>query len=109
MEHLKLFEEFKDKVTYEMSGPPPRHLWRYKADFTDDMSSWGYEHTSLTKKTDMLMVEDENLETAKTKKAKKYNIPIHSYKDAFKKKDKLYTITMRKKRMGDIMSKLGEK
>ena len=55
------------------------------------------------------MVEDEYLETTKTKKAKRYGIPIYTYADAFKKKDKLYTVTMRKKRMGDLMSKLGEK
>jgi hypothetical protein len=96
-------QEFKDKVTYEMSGPPPRWMWRYKQGFVDDMLSWGYDHTTLTKYTDMLIVENEKLETGKTKKAKKYGVPIYSYKQAFDKKKNLYTITMRKKKLLNLM------
>lgn len=89
----------KDSVTYEMSGPPPKWFWSIKADFKSDMLSWGYKHTTLTKSTDMLIVEDEYLETTKTKKAKRYGIPIFTYKEAFEKKEKLYTITIRKKKL----------
>ena len=96
------------KVTYEMSGPPPKHLWRYKSDFINDMEDWGYKHTTLTKNTDMLIVESKDLDTLKTRKAKKYNIPIYTYEEAYNKKEKLYTKTIRKKHIGGIMKKLGE-
>jgi hypothetical protein len=33
MEHLKLFEDFVDKVTYEMTGSPKIYGWPLKADF----------------------------------------------------------------------------
>lgn len=108
MEHLKLYEEYIDKVTFEMSGKPPRY-WGYKADFIEKMRSWGYVHTTLTKNTDMLIVESDNLNTIKCKKAKRYGIPTYTYEDAFKLKERLYTRITRKNKMGELMKKLGEK
>lgn len=88
-----------DKITYCMTGPPPKPFWGTKADFEGDMEKWGYEYTTLTKNTDILIAADEDLGTLKCKKAEKYGIPIYSYKDAFSKKEALYTKTMRKKRL----------
>ena len=99
MKHLKLFEEFKDKVTYELTGPPPASLWQHKADFQRDMVNWGYEHTTLTKNTDMLIAAKEELGTLKCKKAEKYGIPIYTYEDAYNKKEKLYTRVIRNKKI----------
>lgn len=87
-----------DKVTYCMTGTP-KPFWGTKADFEADMEKWGYEYTTLTKNTDILIAADEDLGTLKCKKAEKYGIPIYSYKDAFSRKEMLYTKTMRKKRL----------
>jgi len=91
-----------DKVTYEMSGPPPKWLWYHKADFESDMLKWGYSHTTLNKNTDMLIVESKDLGTLKCQKAEKYGIPIYTYKEAFDRKEKLYTRVIRKKRLDNI-------
>lgn len=94
--------EKNDKVTYEMSGPPPEHLWRYKADFENDMLKWGYQHTTLTKKTDMLIVTKENLNTTKCKKAEKYGTQVYTYEEAFNRKENLYVRIIRKKKFANI-------
>lgn len=91
-----------DKITYEMSGPPPQKYWSYKADFVAEMLSWGYSHTTLTKNTDMLIVASEELGTLKCQKAEKYGIPIYTYSEAFNKKEKLYTRVIRKKRLDNL-------
>lgn len=87
-----------DKVTYCMTGSPKPH-WTTKSDFMNDMEKWGYEYTTLTKNTDILIAANEDLGTLKCKKAEKYGIKIYSYTDAFNKKEQLYTRTMRKKRL----------
>lgn len=94
--------EFKDKVTYEMSGPPPSHLWNHKADFVADMLKWGYSHTTLNKNTDMLIVAEKDLGTLKCQKAKKYDISIYTYEEAFKKKENLYIRTIRNKKIKSL-------
>jgi len=91
-----------DKVTYEMSGPTPPYLWEHKADFEKDMLKWGYNHTTLTKNTDMLIVAKEDLGTLKCKKAEKYGIPIYTYEDAYQKKENLYTRIVRRKKWDNI-------
>jgi len=73
---------FKDKVSFCLTGTP-KPYWSVKADFIEDMQDWGYEYTTLTKNTDMLIAADEDLGTLKCKKAEKYGIPIYSYNDAF--------------------------
>jgi hypothetical protein len=95
-------KEFKDKVTYEMSGPTPDNLWRYKDDFVYDMYKWGYSHTTLTKNTDMLIASSEDLNTLKCQKAKKFGIPIYTYEDAFNKKEKLYIRVIRNKKITNL-------
>lgn len=95
-------KEFKDKVTYEMSGPPPEYLWRYKANFEDDMLKWGYSHTTLNKKTDMLITATSDLNTLKCQKAKKFGIPIYTYEEAFNKKEKLYIRVIRNKKITNL-------
>jgi len=87
-----------DKVTYCLTGSPKPH-WATKADFEYDMLKWGYEYTTLSKNTDILIAANEDLGTLKCQKAQKYGIPIYSYGEAFKKKEMLYTKTMRKKRL----------
>ena len=101
MEHIELFEDFKDKVTYEMSGPPTPY-WSYKQEFVDDMKNWGYTHTSLTKNTDMLIVQHKDLNTLKCQKAEKYGIPIYTYKEAFDKKERLYKRVVRGNKIKNI-------
>jgi len=101
MKHLKLFEEFKDKVTYEMTGSP-KPFFATKADFVSAMEGWGYLHTTLNKNTDMLIAADEDLGTLKWEKAEKYGIPIYTYRDAYNKKEKLYTRIIRNKKIVNL-------
>ena len=92
-------EEKIDKVTYCMTGPPPRNLWPHKSDFENDMIKWGYSYSTLSKNTDMLIASNEELGTLKCQKARKYGITIYSYEDAFNKKERLYVKVIRKKRL----------
>jgi len=98
-------EQYIDKVTYEMTGPPNKNLWAHKADFESDMLSWGYTHTTLTKNTDMLIAADEDLGTLKCVKAEKFGIPIYSYKEAFQKKELLYKRVIRAKKIENLNKK----
>lgn len=98
---IQLFEEFKDKVTYEMTGSP-KPFFNTKSDFISAMKDWGYTHTTLNKNTDMLIARQEDLDTLKCQKAEKYGIPIYTYEDAFNKKEKLYTKVIRKKRLKNL-------
>jgi len=97
----KSTKDFKDKVTFEMSGTP-KPFWAYKSDFVADMNRWGYEHTTLNKKTDMLIVADEELGTLKCQKAEKYGIPVYTYSQAFNKKENLYVRIIRNKKLSNI-------
>ena len=96
MENQKVY---KDKVNYEMSGPPDKKYFTHKADFVESMLKWGYNHTTLNKNTDMLIVANEDLGTLKCQKAEKYGIPIYTYEEAFNKKERLYTRVVRKKKI----------
>lgn len=98
-------DKFIDKVTYEMTGPPPKNHWTHKADFEEDMLKWGYTHTTLNKNTDMLIAADEDLGTLKCQKAEKFGIPIYSYEDAFKKKELLYKRVVRNKKIVSLNTK----
>lgn len=91
-----------DKVTFEMTGHPPAHLWRYKDDFKSDMRRWGYEHTTLTKETDILIAESEDLNSNKCKKARRYGIPIYTYQEAYAKKENLHIRITRKKKIMNL-------
>lgn len=95
-----------DKVTFEMTGHPPARHWRYKEDFLQDMAKWGYQHTTLTKNTDLLVAESEDLNTNKCKKAKKYGVPIYTYEEAFAKKENLHTRIIRTKKLINLGVKL---
>ena len=46
--------------------------------------------------------------TLKCKKAKKYNIPIYTYKEAFDKKEKLYIRIVRNKKLTNLKNKSEE-
>lgn len=96
-------KEYKDKVNFEMSGSP-KPFWDTKSDFVDDMNKWGYEHTTLNKNTDMLIVAQEDLGTLKCKKAEKYGIPVYTYNQAFSKKENLYVRTIRNKKLINLMN-----
>jgi hypothetical protein len=96
-----------DKVTYEMSGPATPY-WQYKQNFVDDMLKWGYSHTTLNKNTDMLIIHSDDLNTLKCQKAKKYGIPIYTYKEAFDKKEKLYIRIVRGKKLTNLKNKSEE-
>ncbi len=90
-----------DKVTYCLTGSP-KPYWSTKESFIHDMEKWGYEYTTLTKNTDMLIAANEDLGTLKCKKAEKYNIPIYSYNDAFNKKENLYVRVIRGKKIKNL-------
>lgn len=94
-------DEFKDKVTYEMSGSP-KPFFDYKGDFMDQMKNWGYTHTTLNKHTDMLIVAYEDLGTLKCQKAEKYGIPIYTYEEAFNRKENLYKRVVRGKKLNNL-------
>ena len=98
---IKIFEDFKDKVTYEMSGSP-KPFFSTKSDFVEAMQDWGYTHSTLNKNTDMLIVADEDLGTLKCQKAEKYGIPIYTYQEAYKKKEKLYKRVIRGKKISNL-------
>jgi hypothetical protein len=91
-------KEYKDKVTYCLTGSP-KPYWAKKEEFIIDMQKWGYVYTTLTKETDMLIAADEELGTLKCQKAEKYGIPIYSYKKAFDQKEKLYIRVIRSKKI----------
>jgi hypothetical protein len=95
-------KEYKDKVNYELTGPPPKRYWNHKADFVADMQKWGYTHTTLNKNTDMLIAADEELGTLKCQKAERYGIPIYTYKEAFDRKEKLYIRVVRNKKLENL-------
>lgn len=94
-------EDYKDKVTYEMSGSP-RPFFDYKDDFIRQMNNWGYVHTTLNKHTDMLIVANEDLGTLKCQKAEKYGIPIYTYEEAFQRKENLYKRVVRGKKLNNL-------
>ena len=108
MEHLKLFEDFVDKVTYEMTGSPKIYGWPLKADFEEFMQKHGFTHTTLTKNTDLLVTDDAESDTGKMGKAKRYGIPIVTYAQLAKDKTLLYKKLTRKNKMSGIMKRLGE-
>lgn len=84
-EETPTYEEIDESVkekTYEMSGPPPKHLWANKKAFEEDMEKLGFIHTTLTKQTSMLICSEEG--TLKYEKAERYNIPIFTYEEAYK-------------------------
>lgn len=104
---IQMYEKLIDHYTFECSGSPSP-TFKTKAEFFDFMENHGFKHTTLTKNTDILIAADEDLGTLKCKKAEKYGIPIYSYNDAFKRKEMLYTKTMRKKRLQNL-SNIAEK
>lgn len=101
LKHIKMFEEYKDKVTFCLTGSP-KPYWATKAEFVEDMEKWGYDYTTLTKNTDMLIAADTELGTLKCQKAEKYGIPIYTYKKAFDQKERLYKRVIRGKKIENI-------
>lgn len=99
-------EDYKDKVTYEMSGSP-RPFFYTKEDFVDSMRNWGYTHTTLNKHTDMLIVAREDLGTLKCQKAEKYGIQVYTYEEAFDRKQNLYIRVVREKKL-NILKNLSQ-
>ena len=86
MKHLQYFAEksFDDFYTYECSGSP-KPVFPYKADFTEFMTKHGFKKTTLTKKTDMLIVQYKGQGTLKEQKAERYGIPVYTYAEAKKR------------------------
>lgn len=66
-------------ITFEMSGEPNPHR-QTKKDFYLSIKKFGYEHTSLTKETKLLVVDDLTSTTGKMQKAKKYGTTVKTYK-----------------------------
>jgi len=81
LQKIQLFEDFEDHYTFECSGSP-KPYFSTKADFFDFMTDCGFKHTTLTKNTNMLIVESKDLGSLKCQKAQKYGIPIYTYKEA---------------------------
>lgn len=70
-----------DYLTFEMSGNPPQMS---KAEFIKKIKQIfpNAIHTSLTKATKVLFVDNELSNTSKALKARKYNVKIVKYEDA---------------------------
>lgn len=77
-------EAIEDHYTFECSGSP-KPTFKTKQEFFDFMEEHGFKHTTLNKKTNMLIVESKDQGTIKCQKAEKYGIPIYTYREAKKK------------------------
>lgn len=77
-------KELEQLCTYECSGTP-KPFFKIKAEFTFFMKNNGFKKSTLTKNTDMLIVEFKGKGTLKEKKAEKYGIPIYTYNEAINK------------------------
>lgn len=66
-------------ITFEMTGEPGPHR-QTKKDFYLSIKKFGYEHTSLTKDTKLLVTDDLSSTTGKMQKAKKYGTLVKTYK-----------------------------
>lgn len=77
---LKPVDISEETITFEMSGNPPQIT---KQQFVDKLKERypNSIHTSLTKETKYLIVDNVNSNTSKVIKARKYNIPIYTYLD----------------------------
>lgn len=70
-----------DVITYEMTGDPPNMTKdAFEKMITDLIPN--SRHTTLTKSTNILITNDIYSNTSKMNKARKYNIPIITYKQA---------------------------
>lgn len=74
-------EGLVDYYTFECSGSPSPYF-KTKAEFFKFMEDNGFKHTTLTKKTDMLIVADKDQGTLKCQKAEKYGVPVYTYQKA---------------------------
>lgn len=81
LNHIQLFEDFEDHFTFECSGAP-KPTFSTKAEFFSFMEENGFKHSTLNKKTNMLIVQYKGQGTLKEEKAKKYGIPIYTYREA---------------------------
>ncbi len=75
----------EDTITFEMSGSP---VGMSKSEFENKLKKIypNAIHTSLTKETKYLFVDNVKSNTSKALKARKYNIKIVSYEDALNRK-----------------------
>lgn len=70
-----------DTVTFEMSGNPPKMTKsEFEKRFKEVIPT--VIHTTLTKETSLLVVDNISGNSSKILKARKYNIPIITYQDA---------------------------
>lgn len=85
---LKPVDVTDETITFEMSGNPPSMT---KQQFTEKLKEQypNSIHTSLTKETKYLIVDNLNSNTSKVIKARKYNIPIYTYMDILTRKVQL--------------------
>lgn len=74
-------KQFEEYYTFECSGTP-KPYFKTKAEFFEFMEENGFKHSTLNKKTDMLIVESLDMGSLKCQKAQKYEIPIYTYKQA---------------------------
>ena len=74
-------EDLVDYYTFECSGSP-NPTFKTKAEFFDFMENNGFKHTTLNKKTDMLIVTSKDQGTLKVQKAEKYGVPVYTYREA---------------------------
>jgi len=101
----EIFESFDDFVTFEMTGSPKdTRRWRYKEDFERDMYSHGFRHTTLTKKTDILIAEDEHFGSIKWNKAKSFGIPIMTFTEAWEKREQIFIKKFGKEKLDQLIS-----
>ena len=79
---IKPVEINEDTIAFEMTGNPPNGMT--KDDFIKQLKLKypNSVHTTLTKKTKYLFVDNVSATSSKANKARKYNIKIVTYKDA---------------------------
>lgn len=82
---IKPIEISEDSFSFEMTGNPPGMT---KAEFIEEFkkSNPNSIHSTLTKNTKVLIVDDINSNTSKANKARSYNVQLVTYLDALKNK-----------------------
>lgn len=70
-------------ITLEMTGSPAPFR-ATKGDFLMSIKKFGYEHTSLTKETKLLVTDDLTSTTGKMAKAKKFGTTVKTYEQLLK-------------------------
>lgn len=67
--------------TFEMTGSPENAGFSTKAVFVAAIEPYGFQHTTLTKSTNILVTDDPSSTTGKMAKAIKFGTEIMTYQE----------------------------